>query len=67
VRGKVFDVKTGKGIPSAVELVDNVNQKTVTNVQTDETGHYFITLPVVKIIRLRSTGKDIYFLVNYFL
>jgi outer membrane protein OmpA-like peptidoglycan-associated protein len=55
VRGKVFDVKTGKGIPSAVELVDNVNQKTVTNVQTDETGHYFITLPV---------GKDYTFTVN---
>lgn len=48
VEGKVFDKKTGKGIPSAVELIDNSNQKSVTNVQTDETGQYFITLPVGK-------------------
>jgi len=55
VRGKVFDVKTGKGLPSAVELIDNINQIAVTNVQTDETGNYFITLPI---------GKDYIFTVN---
>ena len=55
VQGKVYDKKTGKGLPSAVELIDNSNQKSVTNVQTDETGHYFITLPV---------GKDYTFTVN---
>lgn len=55
VKGKVFDVKTGKGLPSAVELIDNSNQKVVTNLQTDETGNYFITLPV---------GKDYTFAVN---
>ncbi len=55
VKGKVYDVKTGKGLPSAVELIDNINQQTVTNVQTDETGNYFITLPV---------GKDYTFTVN---
>jgi hypothetical protein len=53
VKGKVYDIKTGKGLPSAVELIDNSTQKAVTNVQTDETGHYFITLPV---------GKDYTFL-----
>jgi len=55
VQGKVYDVKTGKGLPSAVELIDNENQKAVSNVQTDETGQYFITLPV---------GKDYTFTVN---
>lgn len=55
VKGRVFDVKTGKGLPSAVELIDNLNRQTVTNVQTDETGNYFITLPV---------GKDYTFTVN---
>jgi outer membrane protein OmpA-like peptidoglycan-associated protein/tetratricopeptide (TPR) repeat protein len=55
VQGKVYDKKTGKGLPSAVELIDNSNQKTVSSVQTDETGHYFITLPV---------GKDYTFSVN---
>ena len=48
-------MKTGKGLPSGVELIDNSNQQSVTNVQTDETGHYFITLPV---------GKDYTFSVN---
>ena len=55
VKGKVFDKTTGKGLPSAVELIDNKNQRAITNVQTDETGHYFITLPV---------GKDYTFAVN---
>ena len=55
VKGKVFDVKTGKGLPSAVELIDNQNRQAVSNVQTDETGDYFITLPV---------GKDYTFSVN---
>ena len=55
VQGKVFDKKTSKGLPSAVELIDNQTQKPVMNVQTDETGEYFITLPV---------GKDYTFTVN---
>jgi outer membrane protein OmpA-like peptidoglycan-associated protein/tetratricopeptide (TPR) repeat protein len=55
VQGKVYDAKTRKGLPSAVELVDNKTQKMVMNVQTDETGEYFITLPV---------GKDYTFTVN---
>ncbi len=55
VHGKVYDAKTKKGLPSAVELVDNQTQKPVMNVQTDETGEYFITLPV---------GKDYTFTVN---
>lgn len=55
VRGKVFDQKTGKGLPSAVELTDLSTQITVSKVQTDETGNYLVTLPV---------GKDYAFNVN---
>lgn len=55
VKGTVSDATTGKGIPSTVELIDNEQQKTITKIQTDETGHYFITLP---------TGKDYTFTVN---
>ncbi|WP_207495979.1 OmpA family protein [Aridibaculum aurantiacum] len=55
VQGKVYDIKTGKGLPSGIELVDNSTQQTVSTIQTDETGHYFITLPV---------GKDYTFTVN---
>ncbi|HXL55523.1 MAG TPA: OmpA family protein, partial [Chitinophagaceae bacterium] len=55
VQGNVFDASTKKNIPCAVELIDNATQKTITKVQTDETGFYFITLPV---------GKDYTFTVN---
>ncbi len=55
VKGTVLDARTGKGLPSAVELIDNSNQQLVSNVQTDETGNYFMTLPI---------GKDYTFSVN---
>ena len=55
VKGKVFDKKTSKGLPSAVELTDLSTQEVLSRVQTDETGSYLITLPV---------GKDYAFNVN---
>jgi outer membrane protein OmpA-like peptidoglycan-associated protein/tetratricopeptide (TPR) repeat protein len=48
VKGKVFDKKTQKGLPSAVELTDLSSQQLLSKVQTDETGNYLITLPVGK-------------------
>jgi outer membrane protein OmpA-like peptidoglycan-associated protein len=48
VKGRVFDVKTGKGLPSAVELTDLETRQTMSRLQTDETGNYLITLPVGK-------------------
>jgi len=55
VKGKVFDKKTGKGLPSAVELTDLSSQELLSKVQTDATGAYLLTLPV---------GKDYAFNVN---
>jgi outer membrane protein OmpA-like peptidoglycan-associated protein/tetratricopeptide (TPR) repeat protein len=55
VKGKVFDKKTSKGLPSAVELTDLLTKEVVSKVQTDETGNYLITLPV---------GRDYAFNVN---
>jgi outer membrane protein OmpA-like peptidoglycan-associated protein len=55
VKGKVMDKKTGQTLPSSVELIDNLNNKTLMKVQTDELGAYFITLP---------TGMDYTFTVN---
>lgn len=55
VQGTVTDAATNKTIPCAVELIDNATGKTITKVQTDETGFYFMTLPV---------GKDYTFTVN---
>ncbi len=46
VKGKVFDKKTNKGLPSAVELTDLQSKEIISRVQTDETGNYLITLPV---------------------
>jgi outer membrane protein OmpA-like peptidoglycan-associated protein/tetratricopeptide (TPR) repeat protein len=55
VQGFVTDSKTNKGLPCTVELTDKNNKQSITKVQTDETGFYFITLPV---------GKDYTFTVN---
>jgi outer membrane protein OmpA-like peptidoglycan-associated protein len=55
VKGKVFDSKTGKGLPSSVELADLATKQVISNLQTDETGNYLTTLPV---------GKDYAFNVN---
>jgi outer membrane protein OmpA-like peptidoglycan-associated protein/tetratricopeptide (TPR) repeat protein len=55
VKGKVYDVKTKQGLPSAVELKDIATGLRSSKVQTDEEGNYLITLPV---------GKDYAFNVN---
>jgi outer membrane protein OmpA-like peptidoglycan-associated protein len=55
VKGYVTDVKTQKGLPCTVELSSDSSQKVLSDVQTDETGFYFITLPV---------GKNYTFTVN---
>jgi outer membrane protein OmpA-like peptidoglycan-associated protein/tetratricopeptide (TPR) repeat protein len=55
VKGKVFDNKTRKGLPSAVELADLNTKEIISKAQTDETGNYLITLPV---------GRDYAFNVN---
>jgi outer membrane protein OmpA-like peptidoglycan-associated protein len=55
VKGNVYDKKTGKGLPSAVELIDIATEKTLQKVQTNESGDYLITLPL---------GKDYAFNVN---
>jgi outer membrane protein OmpA-like peptidoglycan-associated protein len=55
IKGKVFDSKTKKGLPSAVELTDLETRELLSKVQTDEKGTYLITLPV---------GRDYAFNVN---
>jgi outer membrane protein OmpA-like peptidoglycan-associated protein/tetratricopeptide (TPR) repeat protein len=55
VKGKVFDRSTRKGLPSSVELTDLSTRAVISNLQTDETGNYLITLP---------KGKDYAFDVN---
>jgi outer membrane protein OmpA-like peptidoglycan-associated protein/tetratricopeptide (TPR) repeat protein len=55
VKGKVFDRSTRKGLPSSVLLTDLATKEVISNLQTDETGNYLITLP---------KGKDYAFNVN---
>ncbi len=55
IRGKVFDANTKKGLPSSMELTDISTRQVISQVQTDETGNYLITLPV---------GRDYAFNVN---
>jgi outer membrane protein OmpA-like peptidoglycan-associated protein len=46
VKGYVTDAVTKKYIPCSVELTDDSTQQAITKLQTDETGFYFVTLPV---------------------
>jgi outer membrane protein OmpA-like peptidoglycan-associated protein/tetratricopeptide (TPR) repeat protein len=55
VKGRVFDKTTHKGLPSGVELTDLSTRAVISQLQTDETGNYLITLP---------KGKDYAFNVN---
>lgn len=55
IKGYVTDALTQKGLPCSVELSDDSTRQLITNLQTDETGFYFITLPV---------GKNYTFTVN---
>jgi outer membrane protein OmpA-like peptidoglycan-associated protein len=45
VKGRVFDRQTLKGLPSSVVLTDLSTGAVISNLQTDETGNYLITLP----------------------
>jgi len=55
VKGNITDLLTKKGLPANLELTDNATGTIINKVQTDELGHYFITLP---------EGKDYTFTVN---
>jgi len=55
VKGFVYDNQTKRGLPSGIELIDNATGKPTMQLQTDETGFYFTTLP---------TNKDYTFVVN---
>jgi outer membrane protein OmpA-like peptidoglycan-associated protein/tetratricopeptide (TPR) repeat protein len=55
VRGQVTDKKTLQGLSSTVELTDLASKQVITKIQTDETGHYLVTL---------SLGKDYAFTIN---
>lgn len=55
VKGHVKDAKTNKELAATVQLIDLASHQVISEVKTDETGYYFLTLPV---------GKDYDFTVN---
>jgi outer membrane protein OmpA-like peptidoglycan-associated protein len=55
VKGRVTDKKTMQGLLSSVELIDLSTKQLITNLQTDDSGHYMVTLPL---------GKDYAFSIN---
>ena len=66
VKGKVFDSKTKKGLPSSVELTDINSRRLISKIQTDEEGNYLITLPVGKEYALNVKRKGyLFFSENY--
>lgn len=68
VKGKVFDKKTTKGLPSSVELIDLANNRLMSKVLTDEEGNYMITLPVGKDYAFNVNRKGyLFYSDNYFL
>jgi outer membrane protein OmpA-like peptidoglycan-associated protein len=68
VKGKVFDQKTTKGLPSFVELIDLSTKQMTSQVQTDERGNYLITLPVGKNYAFNVNRKGyLFYSDNFFL
>ena len=66
VKGKVFDSKTKKGLPSSVELTDINSRRLISKIQTDEEGNYLITLPVGKEYAFNVKRKGyLFFSENY--
>ena len=66
MNGKVFDKKTGEGLPSLVELFEVNSSRMVSRLQTDENGHYLITLPVGKDYVLNVNRKNYLFYSDHF-
>lgn len=66
VKGKVYDAKTNKGLPSAVELTDLETKQVLSKVQTNETGNYLITLPVGKDYAFNVSRKGYLFFSDNF-
>ncbi len=58
IKGYVTDAKTGKGLPCSVELASDSSHQIITKIQTDETGFYFITLPVGSNYTFTVNRKD---------
>jgi outer membrane protein OmpA-like peptidoglycan-associated protein len=66
VKGRVYDKKTGEGLPSDVGLTDVHGGQAIARAQTDEGGYYLITLPVGKEYAFSVQRKGYLFYSDHF-
>jgi outer membrane protein OmpA-like peptidoglycan-associated protein/tetratricopeptide (TPR) repeat protein len=48
VNGNVFDINTKQGLPCTITLTELNSAKQISNIQTDESGNFLVTLPINK-------------------
>ncbi len=61
VNGNVFDINTKQGLPCTITLTELNSAKQISNIQTDETGNFLITLPINKNYSLNINRKGYLF------
>ena len=61
VNGNVFDIYTKQGLPCTITLTEINSAKQISNIQTDETGNFLITLPTNKNYSLNINRKGYLF------
>lgn len=66
VKGRVYNKKTGEGLPSSVQLTEMNSRNPLNQLQTDEDGLYLITLPEGKSYVFNVNRKGFLFYSDHF-
>ncbi len=61
VNGNVFDINTKQGLPCTITLTELNSAKQISNIQTDESGNFLVTLPINKNYSLNINRKGYLF------
>ena len=61
VNGNVFDSNTKQGLPCTITLTELNSGKQISNIQTDESGNFLVTLPINKNYSLSINRKGYLF------
>lgn len=61
VNGSVFDSNTKQGLPCTITLTELNSAKQISNIQTDESGNFLVTLPINKNYSLSINRKGYLF------
>lgn len=66
VKGRVYNKKTGEGLPCSVQLTEMNSRKPLNQLQTNEDGQYLITLPEGKSYVFNVNRKGFLFYSDHF-